>query len=149
MTPPTASTQRLPVLLLSALLTACGGGGATASPTPTPAPTPPSWRLVWSDEFDGAAGSAPNPAYWNYDIGNAETQGWGNHELQYYTDSRRNSFLDGEGHLVLRAERDANAGPCWHGKACEFSSGRLRSDGKVGFSYGKIEARIQLSLIHI
>src|SRR5690606_5974424 len=49
--------------------------------------------LVWSDEFDGAAGSAPDPANWNHELGD---HGWGNGELQNYTDSRENSALDGD-----------------------------------------------------
>lgn len=129
---------------LSALLVGCGGGGATASTTPTPAPAPAGWTLAWSDEFDGPAGSAPNPAHWNEDLGNQASNGWGNHELQSYTAAPRNAFLDGQGHLVIRAERASNAGPCWDGKPCGFVSGRLRSDGKVSFGYGKLEARIQI-----
>ncbi|MCV2422777.1 glycoside hydrolase family 16 protein [Paucibacter sp. DJ2R-2] len=144
---------------LASLLVACGGGGATASPSPAPAPAPapspapapaptpaPSnrWTLVWSDEFEGAAGTLPNAKHWNYDLGNKESNGWGNHELQYYTAAARNAALDGQGHLLLRAEKQANAGPCWNDKPCEYSSGRLRSDGKVSFSYGKLEARIKI-----
>ena len=52
---------------LAALLTACGGGGgsATAAPAPAPAPVPSnSWTLVWSDEFDGPAGTVPSTANW-------------------------------------------------------------------------------------
>ncbi|MDT9001565.1 glycoside hydrolase family 16 protein [Paucibacter sp. APW11] len=146
---------------VAALLVGCGGGGATAAPTPAPAPAPapspvpapapsptptpsPSWTLVWSDEFEGAAGSAPNRAYWNDDLGNQEAEGWGNHELQYYTAAPRNAALDGQGHLLLRAERAVNPGPCWDGKPCAFASGRIKSNGKVNFSYGKLEARIQI-----
>ncbi|HEU6454467.1 MAG TPA: hypothetical protein VN201_03295, partial [Roseateles sp.] len=66
----------------AAVLTACGGGGssATAAPAPaTPAASAPapsnSWTLVWSDEFDGAAGAVPNTAHWSYDLGNQEAGG--------------------------------------------------------------------------
>ncbi|HEX4893211.1 MAG TPA: glycoside hydrolase family 16 protein, partial [Hyphomicrobiaceae bacterium] len=41
------------------------------------------WKLVWSDEFDGQG--APDAAKWSYDVGG---HGWGNRELQFYTDSR-------------------------------------------------------------
>ncbi|WP_374661426.1 family 16 glycosylhydrolase [Inhella sp.] len=140
------------------LLAACGGGGAATpaaapspAPAPSPSPTPPPapapsnrWTLVWSDEFDGPAGAAPNPSHWSYDLGNRESGGWGNNELQYYTDSRRNSQLDGNGVLLIRAERQAQAGPCWNGTMCEFTSARLLSRGKVAVRYGKVEARIQV-----
>ncbi len=64
-------------------LTACGGGGGSATaatPAATPAAPAPSnnWTLVWSDEFDDAAGTVPKAAHWNYDLGNAENNGWGN-----------------------------------------------------------------------
>ena len=58
------------------------------------------WKLVWSDEFDGAKASAPDLNKWTYDLG---ANGWGNRELENYTKSRENSFLDGDGHLVIRA----------------------------------------------
>jgi beta-glucanase (GH16 family) len=46
--------------------------------------------------------------------------------------------------LVIRAERAANAGPCWNGQPCAYTSARLHSQGKVNFTYGKLEARIQV-----
>ncbi len=134
----------LPALL--ALLVGCGGGGSVAAPAAASA-TPSAnagWTLLWSDEFDGPAGSAPNSAHWGYDLGNQESGGWGNHELQYYTASTRNTFLDGKGFLTIKAERQPNAGPCWHGKPCDYSSGRILSQGKVTFTYGKVEARIKV-----
>ena len=56
------------------------------------------YSLVWSDEFDGAAGSAPDPRFWQPETGG---HGWGNQELQYYTDSTGNAALDGAGHLAI------------------------------------------------
>ena len=50
--------------------------------------------LVWSDEFTGATGSAPDPASWRPVSGG---DGWGNEELQCYTESRSNSIVDGHG----------------------------------------------------
>jgi hypothetical protein len=49
------------------------------------APKPP-WTRRWSDEFEGAAGARPDPARWSYDLG---ASGWGNAELQEYTDARQ------------------------------------------------------------
>ncbi len=65
-----------------------------------PAAAQNDWKLVWSDEFNGPAGSAPDQAKWKYDLG---ASGWGNRELENYTDSRDNSFLDGQGNLVIQA----------------------------------------------
>jgi beta-glucanase (GH16 family) len=133
---------------LAIALTACGGGSgsATAAPAPaTPAPAPSSaWTLVWSDEFDGAAGTVPNVANWNYDLGNKEADGWGNHEFQYYTASPRNAQMDGAGMLVITAEKAANPGPCWNGAPCSYTSARIHTGNKVSFTYGKVEARMKL-----
>ncbi|WP_457420800.1 glycoside hydrolase family 16 protein [Roseateles sp. P5_E7] len=143
---------------LSALafaLTACGGGGgsataatpAAAAPAAPAASTPaPSniWSLVWSDEFDGSAGTVPNAANWNYDLGNKEASGWGNHEFQYYTSNARNAQMDGAGMLVITAEKASNPGPCWNDKPCDFTSARIHTSNKANFTYGKVEARMKL-----
>src|SRR5712692_10814130 len=63
------------------------------------------WKLIWSDEFNGPAGAPPDPAKWNYDLGGG---GWGNGEAEIYTNSPNNVFQDGQGHLVIRAIRDAS-----------------------------------------
>ena len=55
------------------------------------------WQLVWSDEFNGAAGSPPDPTKWNYDLGDG---GWGNGEAETYTNSSQNVFQDGNGNLI-------------------------------------------------
>src|SRR6266481_4914396 len=52
------------------------------------------WKLVWSDEFNGPAGSSPDSNNWNYDLGGG---GWGNGEAQLYTNSASNAFQDGKG----------------------------------------------------
>ncbi len=96
-------------------------------------------KLVWSDEFNGPATTPPDPAKWNHDLGGG---GWGNGEQEVYTDSLRNAFQDGRGHLVIRAIRDASG---------KYTSARLRT-GKTAptdsangaWRYGRVEARIQL-----
>jgi beta-glucanase (GH16 family) len=88
--------------------------------------------LVWSDEFDGAAGDAPDPANWNHETGD---HGWGNNELQNYTAARANSALDGNGNLVITARREANGG---------YTSARMTTKNKVQPQYGHIEARIKI-----
>ncbi|SEE37657.1 Beta-glucanase, GH16 family [Rhodococcus jostii] len=91
----------------------------------------PGYTMIGSDEFDGPAGAAPNPLFWGYDLGGG---GWGNNEKQVYTDSRQNSRLDGSGRLVVEARRNG-AG---------FTSARLVTRGKFDFTYGVVEARIQV-----
>ncbi|KTR04220.1 glycoside hydrolase family 16 protein [Curtobacterium luteum] len=88
--------------------------------------------LLAADEFDGAAGSAPNPSIWRYDLG---AGGWGNGELETYTDSRRNSQLDGTGNLVITARREADG---------TYTSARLKSEGTYTAQYGRVEARIRI-----
>jgi uncharacterized protein (TIGR03437 family) len=98
------------------------------------------WKLVWSDEFNGAAGTAPNPANWNFDLGGG---GWGNGEAEVYTSSLNNAFLDGKGNLVIRAIKDAQG---------NYTSARLQtgapgagtSTADLSWQYGLIQARIKL-----
>ena len=109
---------------------------------------PEDWVLVWSDEFDGPAGAPPNPNVWKFELGDGALNnivGWGNSEFQYYTDSTDNSFLDGEGNLVIRLqEADPDAGlVCWYGP-CEYTSARLLTQDRLDFEYGRIEARVQV-----
>jgi beta-glucanase (GH16 family) len=90
------------------------------------------WKLVWSDEFNGPANSPPDPTKWIYDLG---AGGWGNQELETYTDNPENVFQDGSGHLVIRAVKTASGG---------FTSARIKTLGKFAVQYGKIEARIKI-----
>ena len=89
--------------------------------------------LLWSDEFD--TGDVPNPEVWSYDLGRGDS-GWGNRELQDYTDAAENAFIE-NGHLVIRAlEQDTGA--------ASFTSARIRTQDKVLFKYGTIEARVRV-----
>lgn len=89
--------------------------------------------LVWSDEFDGAAGALPNAADWGFDLGTD----WGNAQLEYTTDRPSNASLDGDGHLVITARRESFQGRT-------FTSARITTAGKREFQYGRIEARMKL-----
>ena len=62
---------------------------------------------TWSDEFNGAAGSAPDAAKWTH---GDRRFGNGNNELEYYTNSTRNAALDGNGNLVITARREPDGG---------------------------------------
>lgn len=99
--------------------------------------------LAWSDEFDGPAGSAPNLAKWAYDLGTGpERNGWGNNELQTYTDRTSNAYLDGEGHLIIKAIKENFTGA--DGQLRGYTSARLVTKGKYEPTYGRIEARIKV-----
>ena len=117
-------------------------GTACSAPTVMSTAVPvASTGLLWSDEFDGGAGAAPNAANWGYDTG---AGGWGNGELETYCafgssaapcDAKvPNAYLDGAGHLVLNA---VLMGGKW-------TSARLLTKGKQSFQYGRIEARMKL-----
>ena len=96
------------------------------------------WALVWNDEFDGPA---LNLEKWSYEIGG---HGWGNNELQYYSDDDSTAFIR-DGKLVLRAD----IVPQGTGSADNlryFSSARLRTSGKGDWRYGRIEVKAKLAL---
>ncbi|MGD8472794.1 MAG: family 16 glycosylhydrolase [Anaerolineae bacterium] len=107
------------------------------------------WSLVWSDEFDDPAGTSPNPANWTPQIGDGtinSNPGWGNAELEYYTDSTENAATDGNGNLVITAKEVEEADGslmCYYGP-CEYTSARLISLHKAEFTHGRIEARLQV-----
>lgn len=88
------------------------------------------WKVVWSDEFDG---ESLDTSKWTYDIGN---WGWGNNELQYYTQNREKNARIEDGNLVIEAHKD-DMGEAW-------TSARLTTRGKVTFVYGKIEFRAKV-----
>ena len=109
-----------------------------------PDPGPAGWELVWSDEFDAAAGTAPDPDNWSYEIGDTTPDGkngWGNEELQYYTDD--NAATDGDGNLVITLDAADGSQECYYGP-CRFESARLITQHKAEFAYGRIEARLQV-----
>lgn len=92
------------------------------------------WVLNWSDEFEGTSLNTNN---WNYDIGGSDGGGWGNNELQYYTNRTDNVYVS-DGTLKIVAKRESYGG-------CRFTSGRIKSNGKKSFKYGKMEARIKVN----
>lgn len=94
---------------------------------------------VWSDEFDGAAGTAPDPTKWTYDLGG---WGWGNNEWQTYTNRTQNSSLDGMGHLVIKAIQEPFTGS--DGIFRNYTSARLVTRGIFELRYGRVEARLRV-----
>lgn len=87
-------------------------------------------HLMWSDEFNGAAGARPDASKWSYETGDH----FPNDELETYTDSIENVYQDGRGHLVIRATKQGD----------RYTSGRIRTRGKFTVEYGRIEARIKI-----
>ena len=108
-----------------------------------------SWEMVWHDEFDGAAGTAPDHNIWQHEIGDGalnDLVGWGNSESQYYTDSTDNAALDGAGNLAITMHKVNTATTdlsCWYGP-CEYTSARLISADRMEYEYGRMEARVQV-----
>ena len=113
------------------------GLGACGPTDKTPVPPPEAWALRWADEFDGAAGSSPDPTKWVLETGRGpNNDGWGNNELQTYTARPENVSLDGEGHLVITAQREAFEGQ-------PYTSARITTQGLFSQRYGRFEARVR------
>jgi beta-glucanase (GH16 family) len=96
-------------------------------------------RLIWSDNFNGPAGSPPNPTHWSFDTGG---EGWGNEELETYTSRRVNAELDGHGHLVITARAEKHTGS--DGITRAYTSARLQTLHEFQFQYGLVQARIKV-----
>lgn len=88
------------------------------------------YQLIWSDEFSD---STINPSNWTHETGGS---GWGNNELEYYTNRNVNSYIQ-NGSLVIEAKQENYGGK-------NYTSARMITKGKRYFTYGKIEARIKL-----
>ena len=115
------ASRRLLTAVVTLALLGCGGV------------TEPEYVLAWSDEFEGPAGSAPNPANWVADIGTD----WGNAQLEYDTDRRSNSALDGAGNLAIVARQESFQNR-------SYTSARLKTLGRRQFRYGRFEARMKM-----
>ncbi|HYL99837.1 MAG TPA: glycoside hydrolase family 16 protein [Blastocatellia bacterium] len=98
-----------------------------------------SLNLVWSDEFNGPANSAPDPSKWGFDIGG---NGWGNNELEYYTNRLNNSYQDGNGNLVIKVLQEKYTGS--DGVTRNYTSARLLTQNLFTQRFGRIEARIKI-----
>lgn len=85
---------------------------------------------VWADEFN--SGNQPDPTKWSFDTGGG---GWGNNELQFYTNGA-NATVTG-GSLVITARREIVG-------SNQYTSARLVSRGKGDWLYGKFEIRARI-----
>jgi beta-glucanase (GH16 family) len=123
--------------LLTVLFTAILGSFLISCPTAY-AGNPTVWGLVWSDEFDGPNGSAVDSSKWSFDIGG---NGWGNNELETYTNRTVNADLEG-GMLVIKALKETFTGP--DNITRSYTSARLLTKNKFTQAYGRFEARIKI-----
>jgi beta-glucanase (GH16 family) len=103
------------------------------------------YEQIWSEEFNGATGAPADPSVWVAQNGDGVAfgnRGWGNSERQWYDD--KISSTDGNGSFILNATRtNAGANNCYYKAPCEWLSTKLVTKDKVGFKYGRIEARIK------
>lgn len=118
-------TQSFGLLLLGCLLAS----------SPLEMQAQPCMELIWADEFDGTVLDTNN---WSYDIGNGcpDLCGWGNSEDQFYTDAPENIKVE-NGFLVITGREDSVGGE-------DYSSAKIKSQGKADFRYGRFEARMRL-----
>ncbi|MHA6249985.1 glycoside hydrolase family 16 protein [Pontibacter sp. CAU 1760] len=120
-------------------MTSCGSSSEEQDlPKPNPAPTPPqakTWTFettpMWADEFDYTG--QPDPTKWGYDIGG---HGWGNNELQYYTNNQSNASVS-DGKLTITAQKERK-------EQNFYTSARLVTKDKGDFLYGRIEVKAKL-----
>ena len=111
-----------------------------AAPAQAETALDPAWKLTWHDEFDAPAGTGVDAAKWQIETGGG---GWGNNELQYYTEGTANLAQDGSGNLVFTAKKEQNGLRCINGD-CEYTSARIKTLGKFIQQYGRFEARMQI-----
>jgi beta-glucanase (GH16 family) len=144
---------RIVAILITATLAMCLV--AVVPETAANASGPKVLKLLWSDEFNGKKGVLPSSKNWEYDLGNG--YGWGNAELEYYTNKPANISTDGAGKLVISANRISDAqgnaiistaavtqilSSCWE---CQFTSAKIKTTKKLGFQYGRLEARMKVA----
>ncbi len=101
------------------------------------------YQLVWSDEFDG---SSIDENKWSYDLGDGcqlgeELCGWGNNELQYYTERPENAVVS-DGILTITARKEV---PFFMGEH-EYTSARMVTKNKGDWKYGRIDVRAKMPI---
>jgi beta-glucanase (GH16 family) len=101
-------------------------------------PAPSDWTLVWSDEFNGSNGSPVDKTKWVLETGG---DGWGNNELEYYTNRLKNAHQQ-NGNLVITVLQEKYKSH--HGVTRNYTSARLKTLGKFTQAYGRFEARTKI-----
>jgi len=90
------------------------------------------WKLAWADEFSE---TEINTEWWTHEIGNGDN-GWGNNEMEYYTNGAENSRIE-DGKLVIEARNDS-----WNG--IQYTSARMVTKDKKTFSFSRTDIRAKL-----
>lgn len=90
------------------------------------------WKLAWQDEFNYTG--LPDSTKWSYETGN---NGWGNHELEYYTARRLENARVENGMLIIEARKEDY-------RDAHYTSARLVTRGKGDWQYGRVEVRAKL-----
>ncbi len=103
------------------------------------------WELVFNDEFTG---NKLDTDRWNYVTGyyindDPGTWGWGNQELEYYTDSEKNVYVQ-NGNLNITAYSEPKTFPQDTSRVAPYSSGKITTQDKFAFKYGRIDFRAKL-----
>ena len=103
------------------------------------------WELVFDDEFSG---NKLDTNTWNYVTGyyisdDPGTWGWGNNELEHYTDSEKNVYVK-DGSLHLKALEEPKSFPQDPNRVAPYSSGKVTTQDKFAFKYGRIDFRAKL-----
>ena len=104
------------------------------------------YKQLWQEEFNGPAGSLPDPSIWTSEDGDgskaAAGGGWGNRERQYYIPAL--AKITAAGAVQIDAiTAGANAYTCYYKGPCEWISAKYITKNKLGFKYGRVEARIK------
>jgi beta-glucanase (GH16 family) len=144
-------------LTMAVLISACGGGSSSGSGGGGDSGgTQPDWSaideaggmpagysLVWSDEFD--VDGLPNSTKWNYDT-SANSTGWYNNELQYYSNARTENSRVHDGVLIIDALHESASGlpGARASSPQEYTSARLITQGKASWTYAFVEVRAKL-----
>ena len=120
---------------------ATGTGGAAGSTSTDGGLS--AWKLTWSDEFNGADGSAVDSTKWVYDTGG---NGEGNSEYEYYTSGTANAVQQGGNLVITATTAGASSHTCSYPSngPCQYTSARIKTLGKFSQQYGRFEARIQI-----
>lgn len=123
------------IVLITAGCSKTNSGTSTpVTPSAPVTPTTPSlaYQLVWSDEFN--TDGNPDTTKWSYEVGGT---GWGNNELQYYTNARPENARVNGGNLVIETRKESFGGK-------NYTSARLVTKGKAQWTHGKFEIRAKL-----
>ena len=97
-------------------------------------------NLIWQDEFNG---TTLDTSKWNYETGyylnnDPGTWGWGNAELQHYTNSTQNVYVQ-DGKLNIKAMNDSKSFPQDPNRYAQYSSGKINTKDKLSLKYGRVD----------